>query len=88
METDMRESANDCILASGEGHGSRGETFQPIYVASPVSASVEHPVLYHKEKVCWSKLFQQNWHRKSTKKSFHSHKMEKCEGSVHSAYWS
>jgi hypothetical protein len=24
-ETDVRESANDCILASGEGHGSRGE---------------------------------------------------------------
>jgi hypothetical protein len=43
-ETDVRESANDCILASWEGHGSRGETFQPIYVASPVSSSVEHPV--------------------------------------------
>jgi hypothetical protein len=43
-ETDVRESANDCILASGEGHGSRGETFQPIYVASPISSSVEHPV--------------------------------------------
>jgi hypothetical protein len=42
--TDVRESANDCILASGEGHGSRGETFQPIYVASPVSSLVEHPV--------------------------------------------
>jgi hypothetical protein len=45
-ETDVRESANDCILASGEGHGSRGETFQLIYVASPVSSSVEHPVLF------------------------------------------
>jgi hypothetical protein len=44
-ETDVRESANDCILASRENHGSRGETFQPIYVASPVSSSVEHPVL-------------------------------------------
>jgi hypothetical protein len=44
-ETDMRESANDCILASGEGHGSRRETFQLIYIASPVSSSVEHPVL-------------------------------------------
>jgi hypothetical protein len=43
-ETDARESANDCILASGEGHGSRGDTFQPIYVASPVSSSVEHPL--------------------------------------------
>jgi hypothetical protein len=43
-ETDVRESANDCILASGEGHGSRGETFHPIYVASPVSSSVEHSV--------------------------------------------
>jgi hypothetical protein len=43
-ETDVRESANDCILASGEGHGSRAETFQSIYVASTVSSSVEHPV--------------------------------------------
>jgi hypothetical protein len=43
----MRESANDCILAIGEGHGSRGETFQPIYVASPVSSSVEHSVFFH-----------------------------------------
>jgi hypothetical protein len=40
----MRESANNCILARGEGHGSRGETFQSIYVASPISSSVEHPV--------------------------------------------
>jgi hypothetical protein len=46
-ETDMRESANDCILASGEGHGSHREMFQPIYVASPVSLSVEHPVQPH-----------------------------------------
>jgi hypothetical protein len=44
-ETDVRESANDYILASGEGHGSREETFQPIYIASPVSSSVEHPIL-------------------------------------------
>jgi hypothetical protein len=43
-ETDVRESANDCTLASGEGLGSGGETLQPIYVASPVSSSVEHPV--------------------------------------------
>jgi hypothetical protein len=43
-ETDVMESANDCILASGEGHGSRGETFQSIYVASPVSSLVEHTV--------------------------------------------
>jgi hypothetical protein len=43
-ETDVRESANDCILASGEGHGSRGETFHAIYAANPVSSSVEHPV--------------------------------------------
>jgi hypothetical protein len=43
-ETDVRESANDCILASGEGHGSRGETIHPIYVASPVSSSVDHSV--------------------------------------------
>jgi hypothetical protein len=43
-ETDVRESANDYILASGEGHGIREETFHSIYVASPVSSSVEHPV--------------------------------------------
>jgi hypothetical protein len=47
----MKESANDCILASGEGHGSRGETFQPIYVASPVSSSVEHPVKGYKKRL-------------------------------------
>jgi hypothetical protein len=40
----MRESANDCTLASGEGHGSREETFHLIYAASPVSSSVEHSV--------------------------------------------
>jgi hypothetical protein len=44
-ETDARESANDCILASGEGHGSCGETLRPIYAASRVSSSVEHSVL-------------------------------------------
>jgi translation initiation factor IF-1 len=43
-ETDVRESASDCTLASGEGHGSRGETFHPFCAASPVSSSVEHPV--------------------------------------------
>jgi hypothetical protein len=44
METDVRESVNDCILASGEGHGSRREKFQSIYVASPISSLVEHPI--------------------------------------------
>jgi hypothetical protein len=53
-ETDVRESANDCILASREGHGSRGETFQPIYFASPVSSSVEHPVLLWYASYCVS----------------------------------
>jgi hypothetical protein len=43
-ETDVRESANDCILASGEGHGSRGETLNPICAARPVSSSSEHSV--------------------------------------------
>jgi hypothetical protein len=40
-ESDVRESANDCILASGEGHGSRGETLHPICAARPVSSSSE-----------------------------------------------
>jgi hypothetical protein len=44
-ETDVRESANDCTLASGEGHGSRGEMFHPFCAASPVSSSVERPLL-------------------------------------------
>jgi hypothetical protein len=39
-ETDVRESANDCILASGEGHGSRGETLHPI----PQQDPCPHPV--------------------------------------------
>jgi hypothetical protein len=55
METDVRESANDCILASRERHGSRGETFQPIYVASPVSSSVELPAVY-----LWQNLLLHN----------------------------
>jgi hypothetical protein len=45
-ETDMRESANDWTLASGEGHSSRGEMFHPIYAASPVSSSGERTVLH------------------------------------------
>jgi hypothetical protein len=45
METDVRESANDCILASEEGHGSRGEMLHPIYAARPVSSSSERSVL-------------------------------------------
>jgi hypothetical protein len=44
-ETDVRESANDCTLANGEGHGNRGETFHPICAARAVSSSVEHPLL-------------------------------------------
>jgi hypothetical protein len=54
-ETDVRESANDCILASGEGHGCCGETFQPIYIVSPISLSVEHPVFV---RVHMSHLFK------------------------------
>jgi hypothetical protein len=43
-ETDVRESAKYCILASGEGHDSRGETLQPICAARPVSSSSERSV--------------------------------------------
>jgi hypothetical protein len=46
-ETDVRESANDCILASGEGHGSCGETLHPICSARPVSSSSERSVFYY-----------------------------------------
>jgi hypothetical protein len=45
-ETDVGESPNDSTLAGGEGHGSRRETFHPIYGESPVSSVVEHPLLY------------------------------------------
>jgi hypothetical protein len=45
-ETDVRESANDCILSSGEGHGSRGETLHPICAARPVSLSSERSVVH------------------------------------------
>jgi hypothetical protein len=34
-ETDARESQNDCTLASGEGHSSRGETFHPLCLQVP-----------------------------------------------------
>jgi hypothetical protein len=43
-ETDVRESANDCTLNSGEGHSSRGETFHLLCCASPVSSSAERTV--------------------------------------------
>jgi hypothetical protein len=43
-ETDVRESPNDSTPAGGEGQGSRGETFHPIYGESPVSSMAEHPL--------------------------------------------
>jgi hypothetical protein len=49
-EIDVRESANDCTLASGERHSSLGETFHPLYAACPVSSTVEHPV-YARDKI-------------------------------------
>jgi hypothetical protein len=49
-ETDMRESLNDSIPAGGEGQGSCGETFHPIYGESPVSSVAEHP-LYRKPTI-------------------------------------
>jgi hypothetical protein len=39
------ESLNDSTLAGGEGQGSRGETFHPIYRECPVSSMAEHPLL-------------------------------------------
>jgi hypothetical protein len=44
-EIDMRESANECTLASGEGNGSCEETLHPIYAASPVSPAAERTVV-------------------------------------------
>jgi hypothetical protein len=43
-ETDVGESPNDSTPAGGEGYGSRGETFHPIYGESPVSSMAEHPL--------------------------------------------
>jgi hypothetical protein len=34
-ETDVRESGNDCTLASGEGLGSGGETSHPMSLKRP-----------------------------------------------------
>jgi hypothetical protein len=44
-ETDVRESANDCTLASGEGLSSRRETFSPLYAARSVSSPGELTVV-------------------------------------------
>jgi hypothetical protein len=43
-ETDMRESPNNSTPTGGEGQGSRGETFHPIYSESPISSMAEHPL--------------------------------------------
>jgi hypothetical protein len=53
-ETDVRESAYDCALASGEGYGSCGEMYQPIYGASGVASSLNAPYLSER------KMFQTN----------------------------
>jgi hypothetical protein len=45
-ETDVRESPNDSTPAGGEGQGSRGETFHPIYGESPVFSVAEHHLEY------------------------------------------
>jgi hypothetical protein len=50
-ETDVRESPNDSTPAGGEGQGSLGETFHPIYNESPVSSVAEHP-LQPSDKYC------------------------------------
>jgi hypothetical protein len=43
-EIDVRESANDCTLASGEGLGSGGETSHPMSLYKSVSSSRERTV--------------------------------------------
>jgi hypothetical protein len=40
----VRESANDCSLASGEGYDSCGETCYPTFDENPVSSLVVHTV--------------------------------------------
>jgi hypothetical protein len=45
-ETDVRESANDCTLASEEGHCNLGETLHPICDARPMSSFAERTVQY------------------------------------------
>jgi hypothetical protein len=47
-EIDMRESARDCTLASGEGLSSGGETSHPMSLYKAVSSSREHTVFYSK----------------------------------------
>jgi hypothetical protein len=44
-ETDVRESVNDCTLASGEGHGSCGGMFHVPYDENPIFSLVVHPVV-------------------------------------------
>jgi hypothetical protein len=44
-EIDVRESASDCILASGEGFSSGGETSHPMSLWKAVSSSRERTVL-------------------------------------------
>jgi hypothetical protein len=46
-ETDVRESANDCTLASGEGHGSRGETCYATFDGNALSSLAEGTVGLH-----------------------------------------
>jgi hypothetical protein len=43
-ETDVRELANECTLASRKGNGSCGQTFHLIYAASPISSAAERSV--------------------------------------------
>jgi hypothetical protein len=56
-ETDVRESANDCTLASGEGHRSHGGTFLSLYAASPVSSFAERTVASHERKEILSSMY-------------------------------
>jgi hypothetical protein len=44
-ETDVRESANDCTLASGEGHGSCEEMCYATFDENPISTLVVRTVL-------------------------------------------
>jgi hypothetical protein len=86
-EIDVKESENDCILASGEGHGSRGETFQTIYFESPVSSSVERLVYYsfiHTHIICSKDC---SFAGKTERGTFYSHWFVTIQSHIRRMYW-
>jgi hypothetical protein len=62
-ETDVRESANDCIIASGEGHGRRAEKRRTRFMLQvPFPHRLNTPYYYkvhntYLKKFLYKKLF-------------------------------